>query len=217
MLTDIHSHNCQNFPGQNKVVSIQLHPETNLEGLLLDLSPGLNVSIGVHPWHAAEWNLANMHILDETLSSSQFCLLGEIGLDNACSTPFPIQLALFEKQLHFAEINQISVLIHNVGHQETLMAMKKKYHKIPSWIIHGFRGKKQEAMQYLNNGFYLSFGPKYQVESLRLCPLERLFLETDDSSADLSALYASAAKETSVSVDALAQITNLNFDSVRKK
>lgn len=43
------------------------------------------------------------------------------------------------------------------------------------WIIHGFRGKKELALQYIREGIYVSLGEKYQEEVLWGIPLEYLF------------------------------------------
>lgn len=194
-----------------------LHPETDIAELRDALHPELYMSVGVHPWYAAEWTMENIPLLDSMLSPSCFSLLGEIGLDNACDTPFSVQVQVFEKQLQIADKEQIPVLIHNVGHQEVLLALKKKYGRIPTWILHGFRGKVQEARQFLDHGFHLSFGLKFHVESLRFCPLDRLFLETDNSSVDLKELYAIVAKEKSISLERLEQSLHHNFNSIVRK
>lgn len=217
MLTDIHSHSSLFDPNHNKVFSILLHPETDIVGLRKKLHPNLHVSIGAHPWYASEWNSSNLYLLESKLSSFSIPLIGEIGLDNACGIPFETQLQVFEKQLLFAEQVRLPVLIHNIGHQEAIMALKKKYSKVPTWIIHGFRGKEQEARQYLQNGFHLSFGLKFHIDSLRICPMNRLFLETDESNVELEVLYNIVAKEKSIAQEHLEQQVHLNFESILRK
>src|SRR5665647_214675 len=203
MMTDIHSHDPQILPGQNKVLSIQLHPDTDFEAVLNALPSTILISAGIHPWHASEWSPANMPILEDMLQHSRVVFLGEIGLDNACGVTYENQLFVLESQLKLAGRAGKTVLIHNVGHQSELLAMKMRFKDIPAWILHGFRGKAQMAEQYVSNGFYLSFGPKYQVEALRACPIERLFVETDDSDADLRTLYQKVADDLGITVEVL--------------
>lgn len=217
MLTDIHSHDALSAPNQNKVLSVQLHPETDVDNLLKGLPFGIWISAGVHPWHAGEWTSAKMAALGVMLSSSRFAFLGEIGLDKACDVPFSTQMLVFEEQLRIADAQGQAVLIHQVGHQAELLALKKKFKRIPAWIIHGFRGKSQTAKTFLANGFFLSFGSKYQLDALRICPLERLFLETDESKIDLAALYVKVAEEKATTVEILEACLTSNFEAIRMK
>ena len=50
---------------------------------------------------------------------------------------------------------------------EELLKLKQRLQPANPWIIHGFRGKPALAQDYVRHGFYLSFGEKYQEESLR--------------------------------------------------
>lgn len=214
MMTDIHSHDPQIKPGQIKVLSLQLHPETNIAEVQNALPSAILLSAGVHPWHAYEWTSANTPRLEVLLHASRIAFVGEIGLDNACGVSFDEQLFVFEKQLLLADNTGKSVLIHNVGHQTELLAMKSKYKRIPAWILHGFRGKAQMADQFLKSGFYISFGLKYQSEALHACPMDRLFLETDESNIELGSHYQNVAKDLGISVFALESCISRNFESI---
>lgn len=214
MIIDIHSHSTQVVANQIKVLSVSLHPETIMAELLAKFPSELIISVGVHPWHASEWSNANIHLIQPLLASSRIKLIGEIGLDNVCGVPLQDQLHIFETQLQIAETQSMSVIVHNVGHQAELLAVKRKYKNIPAWIIHGFRGKPQAAEQYLNNGFHLSFGPKHHPDALRLCPLNRLFLETDESDTDLDLLYSNVAFLKGLSIQALEQAIAQNVEAL---
>ncbi len=61
------------------------------------------------------------------------------------------------------------------------------------WILHGFRGKKELALEFMKHGFYLSLGEHYPEEVLRAIPIDRLFIETDESKTNIRALYEKAA------------------------
>ncbi len=217
MMTDIHSHDPQIKPGQKKVLSIQLHPQTQLSGVLNALPSDLLISAGAHPWDANEWSIANMPRIEAMLHASRVSFIGEIGLDNACGVPFDEQLFVFEKQLQLADAFEKSVLIHNVGHQMELLALKSSYKRIPAWIIHGFRGKPQMAEQFLKSGFFLSFGLSYNSEALQACPMDRLFLETDDSKMELADLYKKVSKDLGISVLELESCISRNLESIGLK
>lgn len=214
MMTDIHSHDPQMKPEQNKVLSLQLHPETNIVELLESIPSGLLISAGIHPWNANEWPIANIPSIEAMLYHSQIAFVGEIGLDNACGVPLEEQLFVFEKQLQIADEFRKSVVIHNVGHQAELLVLKRKYKHIPAWILHGFRGKAQTAEQFLKSGFYISFGLNHNTEALQVCPMDRLFLETDESSTELESLYQKVAKELNLSIFELESCMSRNLDSV---
>lgn len=217
MLTDIHSHDALMVPNQTKVFSIQLLPEMDVNALSRTLSPDVWISAGVHPWHAGKWASVNLAVLEEMLNSLRIVFLGEIGLDKVCGIPLSEQLRVFEEQLRFADRNSMSVLIHNVGHQEEVFAMKNHFKRIPAWILHGFRGNFQTAQSYLRHGFYLSFGSRYQEEALRICPMDRLFLESDEAKTDLGVLYAKVAQDLSTTVKDLEGCLANNFEAVCRK
>lgn len=214
MMTDIHSHDPQIKPEQKKVLSLQLHPETNLSEVLENLPSSLLISAGIHPWNASEWRPANMPDIEVLLSHSRISFIGEIGLDNVCGVPLEEQLFVFEKQLQIADETHKSVLIHNVGHLAELLALKSKYKRIPAWVLHGFRGKTQMAEQLLKRGFFISFGMNHHKEALQACPLDRLFLETDESNTALESLYQKVAKELSLSAFDLESYISRNLESI---
>jgi len=214
-MTDIHSHDPLLRLGQNKVFSIQLHPDSDLDRILDSVPPEIFVSAGVHPWHAAEWNESNLNRLESLVHHLRVEFIGEIGLDNVCRIPSEIQIHIFELQLHLAHKLNKSVLIHSVGYHSEVLSQKMKFNNIPTWILHGFRGKSQLVEQYLRSGFFISFGPKYQIDSLRACPLNRLFIETDESGVDLVSLYNKVAQDKGISVSMLEEALTMNFERIR--
>ncbi|HET9570453.1 MAG TPA: TatD family hydrolase [Bacteroidales bacterium] len=210
MLIDIHTHDSNIKPGQIKVLSIQLHPDTNLDEVLKTVPNDILISAGVHPWDASEWTTANFSLLVGMLLHPRIAFIGEIGLDKACTVPLEDQFLVFELQLKLAEKFVKSVLIHMVGSQAELIATKRKFKVIPLWIIHGFRGKAAMARQMVKSGFSLSFGQKYHSEALLSCPLDKLFLETDVSNTDLRMLYKTVAKEFGVTIEYLEKAISQN-------
>jgi TatD DNase family protein len=173
--------------------------------------------MGVHPWHAGEWTHSNMGFIHERLDASQAILIGEIGLDNHCDVPYEQQLLVFEEQLRLADERSMAVLIHNVGHQAELLALKKAFPHIPKWIIHGFRGKPQMAETFLEKGFSLSFGLQYPAESLECCPLDRLYLETDDASMDFRLHCERVARLKGLLLHELEEVLRMNFEALSQK
>lgn len=84
-------------------------------------------------------------------------------------------------------------MVHSVGGTELLMRLRKDIKPEMPWINHGFRGKSPLARQLIQHGFYLSLGEHYNPEALKAIPLERLFLESDESDLDIHTLYQKVA------------------------
>ena len=124
--------------------------------------------------------------------------IGECGLDRVCSTPYALQLSAFEAQIALSEELHRPLLLHCVRALDDVLRLKRG--TTQPWIWHGFRGKPQQLHQLLDHGFYVSFGFRHNADSLRLCPPDHLFLETDDSPAPIAPLYATVApiRETTV-------------------
>ncbi len=118
-------------------------------------------------------------------------LIGECGLDRLCATPYDLQLAAFEAQIALSEELCRPIILHCVRALDDVLRLKRG--TTQPWIWHGFRGKPQQLQQLLDHGFYVSFGFRHHAESLRACPSDRLFLETDDTPAPIAPLYATAA------------------------
>ena len=119
--------------------------------------------------------------------------IGEAGLDKLCPTPFELQLKVFQEVIRIAEKSQRPLIIHSVRTSNELIALKKEFNPIQPWIIHGFRGKKELAQSLIRQGFYLSFGAKYNTEALQCTPTDRILIETDEENLPVQVLYSQAA------------------------
>ena len=146
-------------------------------------------AFGLHPWHLTDDWQSELSALEARISPP--CFVGECGLDRLCSTPYPLQLAAFEAQIQLSERLALPLVLHCVRAIDDVLRLKHGTRQ--PWIFHGFRGKPQQLRQLLDHGFYVSFGFRHNVESLRACPLHRLFLETDDTPSPIAPLYATAA------------------------
>lgn len=118
--------------------------------------------------------------------------IGECGLDRVCATPYDLQLSAFEAQIRFSEDLGCPLLLHCVRALDDILRLKRG--TTQPWIWHGFRGKPQQLQQLLDHGFYVSFGFRHNVDSLRACPTDCLFLETDDTPESIAMLYAEVAR-----------------------
>lgn len=166
-------------------------------------SPGLaldaNFSVGIHPWQLSETDIDSaLQTLQNTIKDPHVLALGEAGLDKLIDIPLATQLSVFEAQAEIAEANSMPIIIHMVRTAEEFIRYIKTHRPGVPNIIHGFRGNREMAKDLVRAGFYLSFGEalvttKKVREAFTMLPLERLFLETDESTMDIRRIYEFAA------------------------
>ena len=174
-------------------------------------------SAGIHPKDITQnWKSDFEEIKKKTLDKN--CIaVGECGLDGLITVDEKLQNEVFQAHLSWAEEIRKPVIIHCVRRFSQILHFKKA--KIPL-IIHGFNKKETIAEELLNVGFYLSFG-RAAMESLSLqkiirnIPIDRLFLETDNSDFSIQDLYEKVAEVRSVSVENLKNQMWENLGNIR--
>ena len=172
-------------------------------------------SVGLHPWYLKRETLEQQwNGLLGVTGHPQVVAIGEAGLDRLAGTPFDLQLEAFERQIALCEERDYPLVIHAVRSADEMLRLKKEYRPQVPWIIHGFRGKKEQALQYVRHGFYLSFGEKFQEEALCVVPVERLFFETDESLLDIHRIYDRAATLLGKSTEQLIEQIQGNIKAV---
>jgi len=147
------------------------------------LADGYEYSVGVHPWNAGAFDMAE---LEKSACNPLVKAIGETGLDALRGPSVDVQEAVFRRHVELSERLGLPLIIHCVKAFDRLIAIRKEIKPSQTWIIHGFRGKPQQARQLLDAGFHLSLGPKFNTETARIIPAERLHIETDDSDVDIS-------------------------------
>ena len=156
--------------------------------------------VGIHPWDAEhESQLPNFAEGD---------IIGETGLDFACSVDRAAQERLFRVHLEAAERLQKPVILHIVRAFEPVIKILANYN-LKGVVFHGFIGSKQQAEEALRRGYYLSFGDRSlrsakTRQAIASTPLDRLFVESDDNPGlDILDIYAEIAKTKSVTITEL--------------
>jgi TatD DNase family protein len=151
-----------------------------------------------HPWTTT----SILSELEEKVIRShlhhQNCLgLGEIGLDKVKGPPIAEQITILRQLLGIASDEKKSVVLHCVRAFDEMIALKKEFGGIEKWAIHGFAKHPDLAKQLIQHGFYLSLNVaklKHPLDLLSSIPLNKLFLETDDSEELIEENYLCAAK-----------------------
>lgn len=184
MLTDAHSHNV-NEGEVNTIYNVRI----NDDPMSLPHGPRLYFSAGIHPRDAHNFQPAWLEKLNLLLNYQQVVAIGECGLDKTIETPFEVQLQVFERQLILSEIVCKPLILHCVGYFNELLQIKERHSPRQAWVIHGFRGKPELARQLLRKGVYLSYGEKFNPESVAATPPGRLLTETDESKAGIETIH----------------------------
>ena len=150
-------------------------------------APGGLYSAGIHPWWTADEGLAAAAWtgLERLLPHPQIVALGECGIDRLRGAEAGQQAEWLRRQIVLAERYGLPVTLHCVRAFDVLLALHKRWRPTTRWTVHGFRGKPALARQLLDAGFDLSFGTRFNAESLALTPPGRRHRETDDAAAPL--------------------------------
>lgn len=202
-LYDIHTHHRPEvFPDAYKVVSI-----LNTYPLSADLEETEDIyySCGIHPWYMDDAE-KQLRRLREILSDGKIVAVGEAGLDKLKGAGWEEQIYYFRKQVELAIEFQLPLIIHCVKAWDELIHLYKEYHPANTWIVHGFRGKPQQAEQLLQIGINLSIGEHFNEETIQLIPSDKLFIETDTSIEPVFTFYQQISRIRGVCID------NILFD-----
>lgn len=190
-LPDIHTHNTD----ADREYSI-----LNSNGHIADR----RISMGIHPWEiTVDWQ-EKFHTIEQYAGEENVCAIGECGIDKLKSpASIEIQLTVFKAHAMLAEKMEKPLIIHCVKGLHELIALHKEIAPQQAWIIHGFRGKPQQAEQLVKEGFHISYGEKFNIDSVKATPMERMFVESDESRAGIEDIYNSIAMAKECSVEEL--------------
>lgn len=188
-----------------KHIFVDIHTHRPTEALTISF-------VGIHPWDAAH------PIVPSEAEYAAADAVGEVGLDFACGVNRETQRTLLREELMRAERLAKPVVLHCVKAFECLMR-ELKDRKLQTVIFHGFIGSKEQAAKALERGYYLSFGARTEsspktLEALRTTPLERLFVESDESTRPIDELYATIARLRGVTNEELQRATLENYKRI---
>ena len=165
-------------------------------------------SVGLHPWYIVEQTWQDEFAIVKEKSHLQNVLaVGEAGLDKVCTTDLTLQQTVFAAHIQLANEVQKPLIVHCVrAHAEVIALLKQVEIKVPV-IFHGFNKSRELAQQLITLGYYLSFGKGLEKQTnqevLAALPLDKIFLETDNSTASIAEVYELAASAFQISQDSL--------------
>ncbi len=171
-ILDIHTHHPA--PQPEAVVSVSPDNFNPIEGQFY--------SVGIHPWLTCDeipdelWDK-----LEEAARHPQVVAIGECGIDLVKGGPLYKQMLVMKRQVELAEEVGKPLVIHCVHAQDIVIGLKKDLNPTQNWIVHGFRGKPTIARMFVDAGIWLSFGDRFNDQSVGVVPSGMLLAETDEA------------------------------------
>jgi TatD DNase family protein len=138
---------------------------------------------GVHP-HDASGGLDG---IEDLLAHPRVVAVGEAGLDfHYDHSPRAVQAEVFAAQIALAVAHDLPLVVHTRSAWEETFDVLAAGPLPPAVVFHCFTGGRDEARRCLELGGYLSFSGIVTFanaddvrDAARVCPLDRLLVETD--------------------------------------
>jgi len=178
---DVHTHNIK--AGSDAIINIEPGQSLPPEGIY---------STGVHPWRSSEAEILWPYV-EKMAVEPRIVAIGECGLDRLRGADMNIQTELLQLHALLAENTGKPLIIHCVRAWAELIALRRNLKPAQPWIVHGFRGNPQLAMQLLDAGMHISLGEHFRPETAAIIPRGRLHVETDCSPLSIDEIAQSVA------------------------
>ena len=166
---------------------------------------------GIHPWQVGQSPLPKDLEEASEVDWETLLAIGECGLDALRGASMERQEKVFLQHIALSERLGKPLIVHCVKALDRLLRLRREHPPTMPWMLHGFRGKPQQLRSLLDAGFYIGFGFRHNAESLRLCPAERLLLESDDQPQSITLLYRKVAEERGIEVADLCDEMGKNY------
>lgn len=152
---------------------------------------GMTPCFGVHPWHAAETEAAELAFaLDEMLCRYPQSDVGETGLDGHERYRATREAQELLLQIHLGAAFRYERMAHLHGSNAwgdlyAILRERRRTGTLPRVLLHAWNGSPELARQFLQLGCVFSVGlrelshPK-AAERYAAIPADKLFPETDD-------------------------------------
>lgn len=170
-ILDIHTHHAAPYP--EGVVCADIDSFVPMESQLY--------SLGIHPWSEVDFDPL-FERLEKLAAAAPVVAVGECGIDMVKGGPMYEQLLHFKRHVDLSEQLKKPLVIHDVKAHDMIIGCRRDLNPKMPWVIHGFRGKPTVAKMLVDAGCMLSFGEKFNPETLRSVPEDFILAETDESS-----------------------------------
>ncbi|WP_413283852.1 TatD family hydrolase [Vibrio sp. MA40-2] len=191
--------------------------------------PSLYFSLGLHPYYTDQHLDQHLILLDTKLSQKhEKCVaIGECGLDfYQSSNDEQLQKHYLIEQIRLANKYQLPLILHSRKSHQDIIKLIKQHPLDCKGIIHAFTGSYQQALDYINLGFYIGVGgsityprAKKTRNTISLLPLESLVLETDSPDMPLNGYQGQKnhPKKLPITLNELIMLRNESEQTVAKQ
>ncbi len=188
---DIHTHR---LDAEHALVNLRYGEE--LPGVVPEY-----YSVGIHPWDADRVALDDGFLR----LAAEAHAIGECGLDKPCGVNIDKQEEVFREQAALANDMHKPVIVHCVRAYGQLAQTSRFFGRHTPWIIHSCYASREWIEANTARPFFFSVSPavlshKRAAEVLQAIPLDRLFLETDESPVPIFNVYERTAALLQISV-----------------
>lgn len=151
-------------------------------------------------------------ILSDAIIDPNVVAIGEIGIDPLHGASVERQEQLLRYQLQVAADARMPVVFHIVRRYDILLKLHAEFRPVSASAVHGFRAKPEVAAQLADAGIYMSIGPKFNAETVKMIPRELLLLETDElPESEIRNVIAAVADVRGMRQGALADLARENL------
>lgn len=155
---------------------------------LAEQEPFIFATAGLHPHDAVSGTEEVLKGIEDLLGHPRVVAVGEVGLDFFRDhSPHDVQQRIFHHFLDLAEKTEKPLVIHCRDAYDPMLGILRERKQAPyRGVMHCFSSDAATMKCFLDLGFHISFaGPlTYRKndalrEACRVCPADRLLLETD--------------------------------------
>jgi TatD DNase family protein len=178
-------------------------------------------SAGLHPWYLdGNWE-KEFEMMSKKLEDPRIVAVGECGFDGIRGPDLAIQKAAFEAQAALAKSLDLPVILHCVKGLHLLQEFLKKHSQPIIW--HGFNLHPDAGKSLLGHPVYFSLGKHTLIDDshaqawLKICPLEQVFFETDDSGLPIEAIYQRASLILGLPIERLREVVLENWNRISSR
>lgn len=183
MINDIHTHR---IDAADAVVSVNPWEYAPVVGKMY--------SVGIHPWQLGRATNADFKRVDELASCGNVVMIGECGIDKLRGGDIDRQIEVVEWHATLAQRVGKPLVLHCVRASNELCLLRRRLRPVTPWIVHGFRGNARVARRLLDDGFFISYGERFNPDAVNITPADRLLVETDESRLPVGEIYARLAE-----------------------
>lgn len=182
VIKDVHTH--KQAPQPQSIISVSPNE-------LPEIPNGQLYSLALHPWQSsAEDAFATVDEIMRLSSRQDVAAIGECGIDLIHGAPLFRQITLLRRCIEISECVGKPLILHSVKSHDIIVGLRRELRPQQLWIFHGFRLRPSIMRLLADVGIMLSFGEKFNPDSLSECPAELLLAESDESQLNIDEILS---------------------------